>query len=199
MTMRPYRRRNFFIDRQFQLKYILLVIFMLFLYTMAFIGILFIPQMLPLLFNSPIDEQAKAADILLLYHKHVWPAVFIVIPLFGFFSIFFTHKIAGPAYRLKKRLQQMTAWDLEPRITLRKGDDLQELADCINLLSDELSAFADALRTNYEVLSNHIDEIQQKVLAGTISEESGRELISRINATRTNISEALERFSIKSK
>jgi methyl-accepting chemotaxis protein len=198
MTMRPYRRRNFFIDRQFQLKYILLVIFMLFLYTMAFIGILFIPQMLPLLFNSPIDEQAKAADILLLYHKHVWPAVFIVIPLFGFFSIFFTHKIAGPAYRLKKRLQQMTAWDLEPRITLRKGDDLQELADCINLLSDELSAFADALRTNYEVLSNHIDEIQQKVLAGTISEESGRELISRINATRTNISEALERFSIKS-
>ena len=150
MTMRPYKRRNFFIDREFQLKYILLVIFMLLLYTMVFIGTLFIPQILPMIFNSSIEEQAKAAEILLLYHKNVWPAVFIVIPIFGFFSIFFTHKIAGPVYRLKMRLQQLTAWDLDSRVTLRKGDDLQDLAECVNLLSEELSDFAAALQGNYE-------------------------------------------------
>lgn len=127
--MRPYKRRNFFIDSQFQLKYILLIIFMLLLYTIVFIGMLFIPQLLPLILNSPIDEKVKAAEILLLYHENVWPAVFIIIPLFGFFSIFFTHKIARPVYRLKTKLQQLTAWNLESEITLRKGDDLQDLAD----------------------------------------------------------------------
>ena len=199
MSMRPYKRRNFFIDREFQLKYILLVIFMLLLYTIVFIGTLFIPQLLPLFFDSPLDEQVKAAEILLLYHKHVWPAVFIVIPLFGFFSIFFTHKIAGPAYRLKKRLQEMTAWNLESRVILRKGDDLQELADCINLLSEELHDFAAALKGNYETLSSHIDGIQEQILSGTINEESGKELIIRLDASRKSISETLKRFHIRTK
>ena len=89
--MRPYKRRKFFIERQFQLKYILLVIFMLLLYTIFFVVTLFLPQLLPFIFNSPVKEQVHAAEILLLYHKNVWPAVFIVIPLFGFFSIFITH------------------------------------------------------------------------------------------------------------
>lgn len=195
--MRPYKRRNFFIDREFQLKYILLVIFMLLLYTMVFIGTLFIPQLLQLFFDSHLEDQVKAAEILLLYHKHVWPAVFIVIPLFGFFSIFFTHKIAGPAYRLKVRLQELTAWNLDSRVTLRKGDDLQELADCVNLLSDELRDFTAALKGNYDTLSNHIDEIQEQILSGTISEESGSELINRLSASRKSIAETLERFRIK--
>jgi methyl-accepting chemotaxis protein len=198
MSMRPYKRRNFFVDRQFQLKYILLVIFMLLLYTMVFVGILFIPQILPFVFNSPLDEQAKAAEILLLYHKNVWPAVFIVIPFFGFFSIFFTHKIAGPVYRLKMRLQQLKAWDLDSRVTLRSGDDLQELADCVNLLSEELSDFAAAQKGNYETLSNHIDEIQQLIQSGTISEDSGKELVNLLNSSRKSISETLERYKIRS-
>lgn len=194
--MRSYKRRIFFINREFQLKYILLVIFMLLLYTMVFIGILFIPQLLPLLFNSPLDEKVKAAEILLLYHENVWPAVFIVIPLFGFFSIFMTHKIAGPAYRLKIRLQQLTEWDLDSKVTLRKGDDLQDLADCVNLLSSELQGFASALKESYKTLSFNIDEIQTQIEAGTMNAVSGKELVIRLDASRKSIHETLERFKI---
>ncbi len=197
MIMRNHKRRNFFIDRQFQLKYILLVIFMLLLYTIVFVGILFIPQLLPLIFNSPLDEKVKAAEILLLYHKHVWPAVFIVIPLFGFFSIFLTHKIAGPVYRLKMKLQQMTAWRLDSRVTLRKGDDFQELADCVNLLSDELKCFLTDLRNNYESLSQDIDEIEMQIRIGKIDEITGKGLIERLNASRKSIASSLERFNIQ--
>lgn len=195
--MKQYKRRKFFIDRQFQLKYILLVIFMLLLYTLLFVGLLFIPQLMPLMFDSPLDEQVKAAEILLLYHKHVWPAVFIVIPLFGFLSIFITHKIAGPVYRLKIRLQQMTEWDLDSKVTLRKGDDLQELADCVNLLTIELKDFSLALKENYAALSRDIDEIQTQIEAGTMSAETGRELMGRLADTRNSISATLERFKIK--
>jgi methyl-accepting chemotaxis protein len=195
--MKLYRRRKFFIDRQFQLKYILLVIFMLLLYTILFIGLLFIPQLLPLIFDSQLTEQVKAAEILLLYHKHVWPAVFIIIPLFGFFSIFITHKIAGPVYRLKMRLQQMTEWDLDTKVTLRKGDDLQELADYVNALSVELKEFAMALKVNYDTLSGDIDEIQQQIEAGRLDAASGRDLITRLDASRENISATLERFKIQ--
>ncbi len=192
--MRNYNRRKFFIDRKFQLKYILLVIFMLLLYTIVFVGMLFIPQLLPLIFNAPTDEQARAAEILLLYHKNVWPAVFVVIPLFGFFSIFFTHKIAGPVYRLKTKLEQMTAWDLDSKVTLRSGDDLQDLADCVNLLSDELQIFTAALKENYKSLSANIDEIEKQIEAGTLNRESGKEIIVSLSFSRKSIAETLARF-----
>lgn len=195
--MSHYKRRKFFIDKQFQTKYILLVIFMLLLYTLLFVGFLFIPQLLPFIFDSPLEEQVKAAEILLLYHKNVWPAVFIVIPLFGFFSIFITHKIAGPVYRLKIRLQQMTEWDLDTKVTLRKGDDLQDLAEFVNLLSAELKEFATALKGNYEALSGNIDEIQQQIEKGTLDAASGSELIARLDASRKNIAQTMERFKIQ--
>ena len=198
--MRPYKRqiKNLFIDKQFQLKYILLVIFMLLMYTIVFIAILFIPQLLPLIFGSPLGEQAKAAEILLLYHKNVWPAVFIVIPLFGFFSIFFTHKIAGPIYRLKVKLQQMTSWNLGERVTLRNGDDLQDLADSVNLLSDELKVFAAALKSNYDSLSENIDEIRLQIETKTVNEITGNDLIMRLETSRKSIANTLERFNILS-
>lgn len=192
--MRKYRRRNFFIDRQFQLKYILLVVFMLLAYTMAFVGMLFIPQLLPLIFNAPVAEQVKAAEILILYHENVWTAVFIVIPFFGFISIFYTHKIAGPAYRLKIKLEQMAEGKLDARVTLRKGDDLQELADCINILSEELQTFTAALQENYQSLSDNIDEIEKQVAAGTLNWESGKDIIISLGSSRKSIAETLARF-----
>jgi len=197
MRMKRYKRRKFFIDPKFQLKYILLVIAMLLLYTMAFIGTLFIPQMLPFILGAPFNEQVKAAEVLLLYHKHVWPAVFIVIPLFGFFSIFITHKVAGPVYRLKTRLQQLTEWDLDTKVTLRKGDDLQELADYVNILSGELQEFAAALKRTHETLSGDIDDIQQQIEAGSMDGASGREAIARLDASRKNIAALLDRFKIQ--
>jgi len=195
--MKSYKRRRFFINPKFQLKYILLVISMLLLYTLVFVGTLFIPQLLPLIFDSPFNEQVKAAEILLLYHKHVWPAVFIVIPLFGLFSIFITHKVAGPVYRLKTRLQQMTEWDLDTKVTLRKGDDLQDLADFVNTLSLELKEFSTALKGNYQALSSDIDGIQQQMETGRLDVASGRELIARLDASRKNISITLDRFKIQ--
>lgn len=192
--MRPYKRRKFFIDRQFQLKYVLLVIFMLVLYTLVFVATLFIPQLLPLMFNAPPPERVRAAEILLLYHKHVWPAVFVVIPLFGLFSIFITHRVAGPVYRLKVRIRQLTLWNLDDRVTLRKGDDLQELADGINQLAAEMQLFVHSLQTNYADMSAQIDAVQQEIAANRVDEASGRQLIARLDASRQGLAAILARF-----
>jgi len=144
-----------------------------------------------------LDKKVKASEILRLYHKNVWPAVFIIILLFGFFSIFITHKIAGPVYRLKTRLQQIIEGDLASTVTLRKDDDFQELADSVNLLSAGLKGFATALKGNLETLSCNIDEIQQQIEAGRLDIASGRALIARLDASREKISATLDSFKIQ--
>jgi methyl-accepting chemotaxis protein len=192
--MRNYKRTNYFINKQFQLKYILLVVFLLLTYTGAFVATLFIPQILPLAYNAPMAEQVKAAEILLIYHKNVWPAIFIVIPVFGFFSIFITHKIAGPVYRVKMKLEEMTAWNFSGRLTLRKGDDLQDLADCVNKLAEEIQNFIADLQGNYDNISAQIEEIKQQIKTNVVPESTGKDLIMRLDVTRTSIAATLNRF-----
>lgn len=196
MTMRPYKRRKFFIDKQFQTKYMLLTILMLLAYSLAFVVLIFTPYILPLHFNLPITERAEAARILLALHDSVWPALLVVILLLGTLSIFITHKIVGPIYRLKTALKRITDGDLETRVTLRKGDDLQDLADCVNHLTEELRAFVAALKHDHDALSGYIAEMERQIELKSISEETGLDIIRKVKASRENIEVTLDRFKI---
>jgi len=64
----------------------------------------------------------------------------LVIVVVASISIIFTHKIAGPIYKIERSFRQiMDEKDLSLRIFLRTGDELQELADEINGLLDHLN------------------------------------------------------------
>ena len=53
----------------------------------------------------------------------------------AFISVIFTHKIAGPIYKIERTCRQMIDDnDLSMSIQLRTGDELQELAEEINQL-----------------------------------------------------------------
>jgi hypothetical protein len=55
-------------------------------------------------------------------------------------AVRFSHRIAGPAYRLIKSMERMRSGDIAFRIQLRKGDHLTEIADEMNRLLDWLNA-----------------------------------------------------------
>ncbi len=48
------------------------------------------------------------------------------------FSLFFSHKMAGPVHRIKLTLEEYNSGKKVHRIRLRKGDYFDELADLIN-------------------------------------------------------------------
>lgn len=54
--------------------------------------------------------------------------VFIVIIQIVLLTIYFSHKVAGPIYRLEKVCTALADGDYTQRVTLRKGDELQNLA-----------------------------------------------------------------------
>jgi hypothetical protein len=54
----------------------------------------------------------------------------------GFFSLFFSHKMAGPLYRIKLTLETYILRKTAPPIVLRKGDFFQDLAHQINRALD---------------------------------------------------------------
>jgi methyl-accepting chemotaxis protein len=190
------KRKNYFIEKKFQAKYLLLTILMLLTFSFLFVVIIFAPYMLTLYFDYPLAEKAESARVILLLHGRIWPWIGGVILFFGAVSIFISHKVAGPLFRMKKSLDKVTQGDLSVVIKLRKWDDLKDLAEHINLLVEELRTFVTALRNDYDLLSDYIQELEQKIEKKVLTEESGREIIRKVQASRKNIETALKRFNI---
>ena len=65
-----------------------------------------------------------------------WVAVFIFV--IATLSIFVSHKIAGPVYRLERMARVISSGDLTQSVRLRHGDELRELVDAFNTMTEAL-------------------------------------------------------------
>jgi HAMP domain-containing protein len=62
----------------------------------------------------------------------------IVLGEIAFITIFVSHKLAGPVYRLEKFAQNLGSGQLNDRIHLRQGDELRDVAASFNQMGDIL-------------------------------------------------------------
>jgi methyl-accepting chemotaxis protein len=189
-------RKNYFIEKKFQTKYALLTVLMLLTYTFLLLVVIFAPYVLTLFFDYPVVEKADAARVLLILDGTIWPWLGAIILFFGVISIFISHKVAGPLFRLKKSVNQVSEGDLSVVIKLRKWDDLKDLAEHTNSLIEELRTFVNTLKNDYNLLSDYIQELEHKIETKALTEESGREIINKVQASRKNIETALKKFNI---
>lgn len=192
---RAYKRRRYFIDRPLQTKYLLLTILLLLVYTALFSLILFLPPILSLAGDATIADQANAARTLLTLHTHVWPALGVVILVMAVVSIFVTHRMAGPVYRFKQVLGEISGGNLEVAVQLRRKDDLQDLAEVFNGVVEELREFVATLRAEHANMDGCIRELEEQLREHRIASEAGGELLENLKAGRAEIARVLEKYA----
>lgn len=195
--MIPKKRKNYFIEKRFQAKYMVLTMLMLLAYSFLFVAVIFAPPIMKLYLNYPPGVQEEASQMLLLLDDKIWPWIGAVILFFGVISIYISHMVAGPLFHLKKSLSRVTQGHLDEVIRLRKWDDLKDVAEHVNELTGELRSFVTTLRNDYDFLSGYIADLEQKIEMKTLSEESGRAIIGKIQESRKNIEIALKKFNIQ--
>jgi signal transduction histidine kinase len=129
-------KRTYLINKPLQLKIALWTGAALLVMTMLVQvhTYLTIESILPNLFSSAIGRQVKSIQTWMLLNSLIYLAVAAV------FSIVLSHKVAGPIYRFETSIREMLeSGDLSRRISLRKGDELQSLADLLNRLLERFS------------------------------------------------------------
>lgn len=62
----------------------------------------------------------------------------VIIVIIAVIGIFYSHRIAGPVYRMKTDIARVLEGEKDIRITLRKKDALKEIADSVNLLIERI-------------------------------------------------------------
>ena len=142
--MAKYRRTKFVVNPKFQLKLALsitaIALVTNFFYFWVIDGLLEGVHNLLVELPAPTDtiekfgeEQASVVSDIYIYQSLVCLVMF-----FG--CLLFTHRIAGPMYKLRLYLRQFCEGTAARKLRFRKGDCFQEVADEINMTFDKLSA-----------------------------------------------------------
>ena len=153
---RTWRRRNYFIKKELQGKYVfsffIFVIAGSFFYTVIFS--LLSADTLTIAYKDYNLSLGKTPIILLAeLLRAYW--IFIVTGglLAVFVSVFLTHRFAGPLFRFEKTLEKMIGGDFNLEIRLRTKDEAKEVAQLLNQFNNQISSNLRELRS----LSDEID------------------------------------------
>ena len=65
--------------------------------------------------------------------------LFLVSPLVFILALLFSHRIAGPVYRIEKTVDEIAKGNLGLKIRLREGDELVSLAYMINSMTERFN------------------------------------------------------------
>lgn len=135
-----YSRKIYLINPKFQIRFSLYVCLMVFLTSIIY------PFSIYELMNTIISHfSLKNPEIATHYSsKRDALILFLILLHLGFtcltffICVFFSHKIAGPLYKLQKHLKLIRDDSNPEKLFFRKGDYFQELADDVNATFDHL-------------------------------------------------------------
>lgn len=133
------RRRIYLIKTKLQLKYAGIILMFMFVTawivgsTVYYTGWLLMGEKL-----ANVYPQGRLVSIMRVIDLTLILRLLLLTPLVVLLSIFLSHKIAGPLYRVERFIKGVARGDLSAKLRLRKGDELQELAEAINDMTDDL-------------------------------------------------------------
>lgn len=128
------RRRRYWINSKFQMKYLRMIL-LLELVVMAVTAVVTL-SLAFFLFNPAFESGVG------------WNKIFIgfvgfalaVGGAFVYLGVRLSHRICGPVYRMQRVLQAIRNGEDPGPVTLRDGDELQELAEDLGMTIDSLMA-----------------------------------------------------------
>ncbi|MBI4231115.1 MAG: hypothetical protein HY608_09805 [Planctomycetes bacterium] len=134
---RPYIRRKLVIDRSFQLHY-LVVLLILGVGVIALAGGAYL-WVRGQASTGALAGMAIPTEILRTVLILDGAYILVVSLLMGAYTVFHSHRVAGPAFRLTRCVKQLQYGDYDTPIGVRKGDYLQEMASGLETLRAKLA------------------------------------------------------------
>jgi len=156
-----FRRRNFFIKKGFQARFILRFISVIFFGIMVSSGIVYY------LTSEKIEEAyyrshikiASTGEIvypILLTANIITLGIIIIVTII--ITLLISHKIAGPLYRIEKSIHEIGEGNLSFKIYLRAKDELITLAEIFNNMIAKLKGKIERIRDAAAYMDSTINQ-----------------------------------------
>jgi len=133
----PYRRKQYLVDRGYQLRFVTRV-FVVVLIVAVVSSLISTGLLWTNMYRADLEQQATLIAALIAVATTLLVELLIAIPLVYFLGIRQSHRVVGPVNRIKRVLEAIGAGDFSQRIVVRRGDALEDLAKTINRMADSL-------------------------------------------------------------
>lgn len=157
-----FKRRNYFINKELQGKYIFNYFLLIAIGSIIFsiIFSFFSSNSLTIVYDDYHLQLGSTPGILL---NKILSTQWLLIVVGGLatviFTLFLTHRVAGPFFRFQKCLDFMMDRDLSDKIFLRQKDEGQKLAKQINSFNSMLSSDLDEIKKHTEQINHYCHNI----------------------------------------
>ena len=169
MENTTYKRRNYFIDKKFQLMFMMrfsVLVLIGGMLTIAFIYLLGMQSKTVAIQNSRVIVKTTADFILPLLIQAVIAVTIIVGITTGILTLLVSHKISGPLYRFKKVLEALEQGDFSSEFHIRLADQFHELADEINGMIRNTKQKLSGIKNNVVSLKQKLDSLNENDFPG---------------------------------
>ena len=184
------RRRQYYIKRRFQRRFILQFSWLIVVACAGF-GLaiyLYSTQTLTTAFvNSKLRIMSTADFLLPALAFMTLMVTTLAASLAAFRLLLFSHKIAGPLYRLEQTAQAIGSGNLNLQVRVRSDDELQDFARSLDEMVKDLRAKALAIKSQNQRLREIIDRVGQ---VSTVPSD----LIQALRDTQNRLDEATSHF-----
>lgn len=179
------RRKNYFIDRQFQSRFILKVCLLVIL-AIALTGILMYylnRGTTTVAFDNLRIAAKTTADFIAPVTLQILVVVSIFISIAAIvITLYTSHKIAGPIYKLMMEMGRMGRGDFSSPIRIRATDQLQKAASESEAMRVKVCGDLDAIKKDWGALKRELDRIRDRI--GNGNEKAAiDEAVKRIDTT----------------
>ena len=167
---RSIKRRQVYIKKNFQTKFILKFILVLILGGAISIGLTLLNTKGTLTSSFSNSKLVIENTSIAIMPQVIFTTLIttgIVGILVTLVTLLVSHKIAGPIVRFEKDIDRVAKGDLKTRINIRKGDQFQEIAESLNIMIYDLNKDVSAIKEEVFKLTenNDLPEETQKTIA----------------------------------
>ncbi|MFQ3676306.1 MAG: HAMP domain-containing protein [Endomicrobiia bacterium] len=183
------QRKHFIIKPEIQLKYLIITIVLIILTGIAVFSFVNLT-----IASSTKLENLTRMDIAIikdLIFKSVVSVLSIITVIVILEGILFLHKLTGPLFVIEKMMRMVADGDLTLKLKLRKGDELQSLAEEFQNMVDSLNKNFTEEKSKVENIKKDLNDIISKI--GIISNE---EIKIKITSIQNQLSQLYSRYKL---
>jgi len=196
MIQKPtFRRRRFLIKKGLQFRYIGIVFALALLasivtgYTVFATGWTFLGEKL-----ANVYPQGRLVYVFRVTNLMLIRNLLFVSPLIFILGLLFSHKIAGPVYRIEKSIYEISKGNLAVRVKLRRGDELWDLADIINAMVESISGSISSNKKAVADIKKQLDEIKKMISSGVIDSDMLKSSLNSLESKINGINSSLDKW-----
>lgn len=161
---RPYRRRNFFINKELQGRFIFRY------FVLSFVGVLLFALVFSYLSQDNLTiaydgQQLRIGATPMVLLRELVEAHWFFLVTAGVFiaivSMLLTHRVAGPLYRFEKTFEAMSERDLSWKVVLRAKDEAKQTAARLNEAGETIGRDLREILARSEEVDRLLEEMQE--------------------------------------